>query len=77
MHLMRWALTFARDNAGNSSAARMAMMAMTTNNSINVNPRREFPPKTAFRGWLNGDGSALNVAGFMSAHFPGVFFNLT
>jgi hypothetical protein len=27
------------DNAGSSNAARMAMIAMTTSNSINVNPR--------------------------------------
>jgi hypothetical protein len=30
----------ARDNAGNSIAARIAMMAMTTSNSISVNPAR-------------------------------------
>src|ERR1039457_3082650 len=30
---------FARVSAGNSSAARMAMMAITTSNSINVNAR--------------------------------------
>ena len=33
------ALCLAAANTGNSIAARMAMMAMTTSNSINVNPR--------------------------------------
>jgi hypothetical protein len=28
--------------AGSSNAARMAMIEITTNNSIKVNPRREF-----------------------------------
>src|SRR6267154_5223669 len=32
------ALSFARDKAGSNIAANMAMMAMTTNNSISVNP---------------------------------------
>ena len=36
--LMPSALVLARLSAGNSMAARMAMMAMTTNNSIKVNP---------------------------------------
>ena len=34
------ALALACASAGRSMAARMAMMAMTTNNSINVNPVR-------------------------------------
>ena len=40
MHLMPWALSFARLKAGSKSAARMAIMAMTTSNSISVKPRR-------------------------------------
>src|ERR1043166_7976572 len=40
---MRCALDFALPSAGSNSAARMAMMAITTNNSINVNAAR----------WLN------------------------
>jgi len=40
-HLMRMAFTLARDNAGSSSAARMAIMAMTTSSSIKVNPARK------------------------------------
>src|SRR6267142_2769109 len=35
---MPWALSLAFDRAGRSIAARMAMMAMTTSSSINVNP---------------------------------------
>ena len=39
---MDHAFCFARDNAGKSRLARMAMMAMTTNNSINVKARRVY-----------------------------------
>lgn len=35
---MRWAFIFARAKAGNNMAAKMAMMAITTNNSMRVNP---------------------------------------
>src|SRR6185437_6778985 len=35
------ARSFARDNAGNSNAAKMAMMAMTTSNSTSVNAWRD------------------------------------
>jgi hypothetical protein len=38
-HAARRAASRARDNAGNNSAARIAMIAITTNNSINVKPR--------------------------------------
>src|ERR1035437_6450566 len=41
MQEMDTALALALDNAGSSIAARMAMMAMTTNNSIKVNARRK------------------------------------
>jgi len=34
-----WALSLARARAGNNSAANMAMMAITTNNSMSVKPR--------------------------------------
>ena len=40
--LMRWARALARASAGNSMAARMAMMAMTTNNSMRVKAREDF-----------------------------------
>jgi len=33
-----WPFDFARDNAGSNIAARMAMIAITTKSSINVNP---------------------------------------
>ena len=36
--LMVLAFSLALDSAGNSRAARMAMMAMTTSSSIRVNP---------------------------------------
>src|SRR5205823_9308072 len=35
---MAWALALARDSAGRRSAAKIAMMAITTNNSIKVKP---------------------------------------
>jgi hypothetical protein len=34
--VIRWALSFARLSAGSNIAARIAMIAMTTSNSINV-----------------------------------------
>src|SRR5271169_1187812 len=37
-HVMPWAFCLALDRAGSSIAARMAMMAMTTSNSMSVNP---------------------------------------
>src|ERR1043165_9580416 len=40
MHLMAWALTLARARAGSSIAARIAIMAITTNSSIKVNALR-------------------------------------
>ena len=40
MHEMFWALSLARVNAGNSIAAKMAIIAITTNNSMRVNPWR-------------------------------------
>ena len=39
MHWVPWAWTFALDKAGSNMPARMAIMAITTNNSINVKPR--------------------------------------
>jgi hypothetical protein len=39
-HWMRLALSLALDNAGNNRAARIAIIAMTTSNSINVKPPR-------------------------------------
>src|ERR1035438_4872734 len=58
MHLMALAFSFARASAGNSRLARMAMMAITTSNSIRVNPRRRF-------GW-NSRSESLSVCNFIS-----------
>src|SRR5215469_3793576 len=38
IHAVPWARCFALLKAGNNIAARIAIMAMTTNNSINVKP---------------------------------------
>jgi len=38
MHETDWALIFALVRAGNNIAAKMAMIAITTNNSIKVKP---------------------------------------
>src|SRR6266480_6648223 len=43
-HLMRFPFSLAAARAGNSNPARMAMMAMTTSNSIKVKPRRRGVP---------------------------------
>src|SRR6266446_2131618 len=45
MHLTRLAFSLALDNAGNSMAARIAMIAMTTSNSMSVNARFRLPDK--------------------------------
>ena len=39
-----WALSLARARAGNNSAANMAMMAITTSNSMSVKPRMTLVP---------------------------------
>src|SRR5437773_605962 len=41
MHLIWWAFVLARLRAGNNIPARMAIMAMTTSNSINVKARQQ------------------------------------
>jgi len=41
MHWICLALSFALESAGSSSDARMAMIAMTTSNSISVKADRE------------------------------------
>src|SRR6266550_3475655 len=45
----RWAFALALDSAGRSRAAKMAMMAITTSNSISVNARR----LSALSPWSN------------------------
>jgi hypothetical protein len=51
-HATRLALSFAFASAGNSIAARIAMMAMTTSNSIKVKARRF----GVFRAWQTAAG---------------------
>jgi len=53
------ALPLALDSAGNSMAARMAMMAITTNNSINVNAPLRVRPSGP--GKHREDAGALNM----------------
>src|SRR5437762_9336398 len=58
MHMMPWALVLALAKAGRSSPAKMAMMAITTNNSIRVKPfvrafRRIWAVFNAFIGFHN------------------------
>lgn len=48
-HCMRTAFSFAADKTGNKTAARMAIMAITTNNSIKVNALFPHPEAAAFR----------------------------
>src|SRR5665213_1844080 len=50
IHWMPCAFCLALDKAGSSIAARIAMMAMTTSNSIKVNPRRHPEPEVLFAG---------------------------
>ena len=65
------ALFLARERAGNSKAARMAMMAMTTSSSISVNADLAGEePEAAFgfdieRGFLM-DGQSLLSSAFLS-----------
>jgi hypothetical protein len=42
------AFDLARDNAGSSMPAKIAMMAITTNNSISVKPRRAWTCRQIF-----------------------------
>ena len=60
MQLMFAALFLARPKAGNNIAARIAMIAMTTSNSINVNAASDQRPSKPVRD--EGDGAFL---GFM------------
>jgi hypothetical protein len=55
-HLTVWAFDLALPKAGNSIAARIAMMAITTSNSINVKPAERRSPGVAFREF---DGSSF------------------
>src|SRR5579862_4772574 len=48
------AFLLAADSAGNNIAARIAMMAMTTSNSISVNARLDHGPRPDFVAWVGG-----------------------
>src|SRR2546430_2773111 len=50
MHLIPCALVFALASAGNNRPARMAMIAMTTNNSIKVKPFGRADPRERAAG---------------------------
>jgi hypothetical protein len=58
MHWMAWALSLPLPSAGSSRAAKMAMMAMTTSNSISVNPR-------SLRPQLSDPARPIRLAGHM------------
>src|SRR6266487_1694536 len=49
-----WAFALALPKAGNSSAARIAIMAITTSNSINVKPAEQSRPEVAFGEFEGG-----------------------
>ena len=51
-----WALALARDNAGSSNAARIAMIAITTSSSINVKALVFFMNPTPTNGKRTIDG---------------------
>jgi hypothetical protein len=54
MHWILWALHFALVNAGKSMAARMAIMAITTNNSMSVKARfRSSDKQFIFQSLIN------------------------
>src|SRR5579884_995266 len=53
---MRLASALAFTRAGSSNAARMARMAMTNNNSINVNARRRTGPAGRLEGGVHIGG---------------------
>src|SRR5205823_8396501 len=55
MHLTLLAFSFALDNAGNSKDARIAMIAITTSNSMSVNPRLRLSDKPMGRVPSTGD----------------------
>src|SRR5262245_37868026 len=54
-HLMPWAVALDFESAGSSIAARIAMMAMTTNNSIRVNALPSVQPRWLIAAAVGGD----------------------
>jgi hypothetical protein len=66
MHFIATAFSFALPSAGSSMDARMAMMAITTNSSINVNRRdriKRVPGRHGFRVLGMTRGLAGNYGG--------------
>src|SRR5436309_673651 len=67
-HWIVCALAFAFASAGNKRPARIAMTAMTTNNSMRVNPASGHPAGTrrqdnkAFRVMINRVGGTVGIA---------------
>ena len=53
-HLTVWAFPLALPRTGKSSPARIAMMAITTSNSINVKPGEQSRPAVAFGEFEGG-----------------------
>src|SRR5436309_15997216 len=69
MHLMAWALTFARASAGRSNPARMAMMAMMTRSSMSVNATLGLGGMG--RGYWNGTLHSSDKRGIISVRARG------
>ena len=68
---MVWVRLFDLDNAGSSSAAKMAMTAITTSNSVKVNPFF-FPRFMALVCWLeNARWSYWNQTAWLAPKAPG------
>ena len=61
MQFVRRAAAFARDKAGNNNAARMAMIAITTNSSIKVNAKSKRWPAGGIWERSKGLGSAAKA----------------
>lgn len=66
--LIRCARALALDNAGSSMAAKMAMMAITTSNSIKVKPRPP-PPGNARGGAPWGPASCLRKSNRLTSNY--------
>jgi len=56
LHLTATALVLALAKAGNSNPARMAMIAITTNSSINVKPRLAKRPRKKSQSFMTTKG---------------------
>ncbi len=67
MHCTRWALALAPERAGSNKAARIAMIAITTSNSINVNA---MPPPRNCRLRARLKTSCLPRKGTRPTRFP-------